>query len=147
MERKIVKDVSKDPPVTAKDIINDIKTAKFNVSTKAVPRCSHWAGLRACRPRKTHLLKIEHLISRLTYARRHLDHERERERETERQRKRERECVCVCVWERERERERERKKVCVWEREREKERECVCVWERERERERVDKLRFMVRWD
>ena len=45
MERKIARDVSEDPYTMAKDIVNYMKTARLNESTKTVTRCLHLAGL------------------------------------------------------------------------------------------------------
>lgn len=44
-EMQIVKDVSKNPHLIEKDIVNDIQTAKLDISTKTVIRCIHSAGL------------------------------------------------------------------------------------------------------
>lgn len=41
MERKIVRDVSKNPCLMTKDIVNDVKTSGLNVSMKTVIRCFH----------------------------------------------------------------------------------------------------------
>ena len=45
MERKIVRDVSKNPELTTKDIVKDTKTTEFNASTKIVTRCLGRIGL------------------------------------------------------------------------------------------------------
>ena len=67
MERKIVRDVLENPHLAAKEIINHVKTAVWNVSTKTVTRWLHQAGLQTWCPRKT-----KHLKSRLFNGRSHL---------------------------------------------------------------------------
>lgn len=61
MKKKIVRDVSKNSQLMAKNIVNYIHPEVLNVSKKTVTRCLHRAGIRACRPRKSAMLKAKHL--------------------------------------------------------------------------------------
>lgn len=68
LERKLVRDVSKDPTTTAKSLVNDLATSGVDVSEKTVTRALHRNGLRGYRPRRTPLLQKRHLQARLKYA-------------------------------------------------------------------------------
>lgn len=73
LERKLARDVSKDPRTTAKALVNDLTKSGIEVSEKTVTRALHRNGLRGCRPRKTPLLQKRHLQARLKYARENLE--------------------------------------------------------------------------
>ena len=68
LERKLVRDVSKDPRTTAKTLVNDLTKSGIVVSKKTITRALHRNGLRGCRTRKTPLLQKRHLKARLKYA-------------------------------------------------------------------------------
>lgn len=73
LERKLVREVSKDPRTTAKTLVNDLAKSGINVSAKTVTRALHRSELKGCRPRKTPLLKKRHLQARLKFARGNLE--------------------------------------------------------------------------
>lgn len=73
LERKLGRDVSKDPRTTAKTLVNNLTKSGIEVSQKTVTRALHRNGLRGCRPRKTPLLQKRHLRARLNYARDNLE--------------------------------------------------------------------------
>lgn len=73
LERKLARDVTKDPRTTAKALVNDLTKSGIEVSEKTVTRALHRSGLRGCRPRKTPLLQKRHLQARLKYARENLE--------------------------------------------------------------------------
>lgn len=75
LERKPVRDVSKDPRTTAKTLVNDLATSAIVVSKKTITRALHRNGLQGCRPRKNPLLKKRHLQARLKYAQDNLEKE------------------------------------------------------------------------
>ena len=58
MKRKIVRNA-----LNPHLIVNNVKTAELNVSTKTVIRCLHRTGLKAGCPRKTLILKSKNLKS------------------------------------------------------------------------------------
>ena len=68
LERKLVREASKNPRVTADTLVNDAATSGVNVSKKTVTRALQQNGLQAYRPRKTPFLKKRHLTARLKYA-------------------------------------------------------------------------------
>ena len=72
-ERKIVRYVNQNPRATAKEIVDTQCTSGVSVSRQTVGRTLKRAGLKACRPRKTPLLRSVHLKARLAFAKRHLD--------------------------------------------------------------------------
>lgn len=69
LERKLARNVSKDPTTTAKALVNECAMSGVEVSKHTVARALHRNGLRGCRPRKTPLLQKRHLKARLQYAR------------------------------------------------------------------------------
>ena len=73
LERKRVRDVSKDPGTTTKTLVNDLAKSGTVVSNKTVTRALYREGLRGCRPRKTPLLQKRHLQARLKYAKDNLE--------------------------------------------------------------------------
>ena len=73
LERKLVRDVTKDPRTTAKTLMYELAKSGLEVSRKAVSRTLNRNGLHGCRPRKTPLLKKRHLQARLKFARENLD--------------------------------------------------------------------------
>ena len=72
LERKLVRNVNKNPRVTAATLVSDAAKSGITVSKKTVTRALHRNGLHAHRPRKTPLLKKRHLKARLEYANRNL---------------------------------------------------------------------------
>lgn len=72
-ERKIVRQLNQNPRITAGEIVDEQSTSGVNVSRHTVGRVLKRAGLKACRPRKTPLLKPMHLKARLAFANRHID--------------------------------------------------------------------------
>lgn len=73
LERQLVRNMSRDPRLTVKTLVNDLATRGIIVSRKTISRALHRNGLRGCRPRKAPLLKKRHLQARLQYARDNLD--------------------------------------------------------------------------
>lgn len=73
LERQLVRNMSRDPRLTVKTLVNDLATRGIIVSQKTISRALHRNGLRGCRPRKAPLLKKRHLQARLQYARDNLD--------------------------------------------------------------------------
>ncbi len=73
----MVRDISSNPHVSAKEIVNDMETTGLTVSTKRVAartlHCAHFGGYR---PRKRTLLNPRHLKARLAFAKRHLQHDK-----------------------------------------------------------------------
>ena len=72
-ERKIVRRVNQNPRMTAAEIVNEQSSSGVNVSRHTVGRVLKRAGLKACRPRKTPLLKPVHLKTRLEFAKSYID--------------------------------------------------------------------------
>ena len=72
-ERKIVRQLNQKPRITAGEIVDEQSTSGVNVSRHTVGRVLKRAGLKACRPRKTPLLKPMHPKARLAFANRHID--------------------------------------------------------------------------
>ena len=72
LERKIVRDVSKNPRTSAKMIVADLASSGVDVSRNAVVRALHRGGLQGHRPRRTPLLKELHITARLKFAHEHL---------------------------------------------------------------------------
>lgn len=70
--RHIAKIVNKDPRTSAKTIQKDLEEMGVDVSLRTIGRSLHRSGFKACRPRKTPLLKPRHVKARLEYARRWL---------------------------------------------------------------------------
>uniref|UniRef100_A0A3B4U8C2 Tc1-like transposase DDE domain-containing protein n=1 Tax=Seriola dumerili TaxID=41447 RepID=A0A3B4U8C2_SERDU len=68
LERKIVKDVSKNPRSSAKMIVADLASSGVDVSRSTVVRALHRGGLHGHRPRRTPLLKERHIKARLRFA-------------------------------------------------------------------------------
>ena len=52
LERKLVRDVSKDPRTTAKTLVNDLTKSGIVVSKKTITRALHRNGLQRCRQEK-----------------------------------------------------------------------------------------------
>ncbi len=65
LERKLVKNVSKEP--NTKTLVNDLARFGTDVSTKTATGGLHRNGLQGCRPRKTQFLKKRHLQARPTF--------------------------------------------------------------------------------
>ncbi len=61
--------------MSAKEIVNDLKTTERIVSLKTVARTLHSADFEGYSPRKIPLLKPRHLKARLIFAERHLEHD------------------------------------------------------------------------
>lgn len=57
LERKLVRDLSKDPRSTAKTRMNDLAKSGTVVSKKTIARTMHRNGLQGCRPIKTPILQ------------------------------------------------------------------------------------------
>ncbi|KAI4815382.1 hypothetical protein KUCAC02_005529 [Chaenocephalus aceratus] len=72
LERKIVRDVSKNPRTSAKMIVADLASSGVDVSRTTVVRALHRGGLQGHRPRRTSLLRERHIRARLRFAREHL---------------------------------------------------------------------------
>ena len=72
LERKLVRDVSKNPRITAKSLVNDLAKPGFEVSEKTVTRALHRNGLRGYRPTRTPQLQKRHLQGRLKLAKENL---------------------------------------------------------------------------
>lgn len=72
LERKIVRDVRKEPRTSAKVIVADLASSGVCVSRHTVVRALHRGGLRGYRPRRTPLLKHRHIRARLKFAREYL---------------------------------------------------------------------------
>ncbi|KAI4825626.1 hypothetical protein KUCAC02_021306, partial [Chaenocephalus aceratus] len=72
LERKIVRDVSKNPRTSAKMIVADLASSGVDVSRNTVVRALRRGGLQGHRPRRTSLLKEWHIRARLRFAREHL---------------------------------------------------------------------------
>lgn len=72
-ERKIVRYANQNPRTTAKEIIDTQCNPGVNISRQTVGRTLKRAGLKACRPRKTPLLKSVHLKTRMNFAKRHIN--------------------------------------------------------------------------
>jgi len=68
LERKLARDVTKDPRTTAKTLMYELAKSGLEVSRKAVSRTLNRNGLNGCTPRKTPLLKKRHLHARLKFA-------------------------------------------------------------------------------
>uniref|UniRef100_A0A8C4HA72 Transposase Tc1-like domain-containing protein n=1 Tax=Dicentrarchus labrax TaxID=13489 RepID=A0A8C4HA72_DICLA len=66
------KDVSKNPQTSAKMIVADLASSGVDVSRSTVVRALHRGGLQGHRPRRTPLLKEQHIKARLRFAREHL---------------------------------------------------------------------------
>ena len=73
LERKIVREVRRNPRTTTKQIVTDLVDLGVTVSIHTVARALYRNGLRAHRPRRTPLLKKRHVQARIEYAKRHLD--------------------------------------------------------------------------
>lgn len=71
MERKIVREVSKDPRTSTKTIVKDLSDSGTNVSRQTVQRLLNKNGLHGRRPRRTPLLKSRHLKARIAFAKEH----------------------------------------------------------------------------
>ena len=76
LERKLVRDVSKDPRTTAKTIVNDLAKSGIDVSEKTVTRALHRNGLRGCNQEELHFCK-RHIEARLKYAKDNLEKDEE----------------------------------------------------------------------
>ncbi|KAI4831060.1 hypothetical protein KUCAC02_002661 [Chaenocephalus aceratus] len=61
LERKIVRDVSKNPRTPAKMIVADLASSGVDVSRDTVVRALHRGGLQGHRPRRTPLLRERHI--------------------------------------------------------------------------------------
>ena len=72
LERKLVRDVLKEPRTSAKAIVADLASSGVCVSRHTVVRALHRGGLWGCRPRRTPLLKPRHITARLKFAREYL---------------------------------------------------------------------------
>lgn len=75
LERKIIRDVNKNPRTSAKTIVAELASSGLDVSRKTVVRALHRGGLKGHRPRKTPLLSRRHVKARLNFARDNLKHE------------------------------------------------------------------------
>lgn len=71
--RKIVRQVHENPRITRKAIKDDLEQSGVHVSLSTVSNILHRADLMGRRPRKTPLLKRNHLINRMKYARDNLE--------------------------------------------------------------------------
>jgi len=71
--RKIIREVSNNPRLTTKEILNDISQSGTKISRQTLQRTLNKAGLHGRRPRKTPLLKPKHVKARLAFARAHID--------------------------------------------------------------------------
>uniref|UniRef100_A0A3Q4N943 Transposase Tc1-like domain-containing protein n=1 Tax=Neolamprologus brichardi TaxID=32507 RepID=A0A3Q4N943_NEOBR len=72
LERKIVKDVSKEPRTSAKTIVADLASSGVDVSRNTVVTALHCGGLQQHRRRTSPLLKEQHIVARLRFANEHL---------------------------------------------------------------------------
>lgn len=72
LARKICREVSKDPRTTTKVLQKELHQAGTMVSRSTIERVLHRGGLHGCRPRKTPLLKKNHVKARLAFAKGHI---------------------------------------------------------------------------
>ncbi|KAK3554343.1 hypothetical protein QTP70_022172 [Hemibagrus guttatus] len=75
LARRIVREVKKNPRITTKAILMNLRSAGGNISRQTVQRTLHTAGFHGRRPRRTSLLQIRHTKARLAFANAHLDKE------------------------------------------------------------------------
>uniref|UniRef100_A0A8C7WS50 Transposase Tc1-like domain-containing protein n=1 Tax=Oryzias sinensis TaxID=183150 RepID=A0A8C7WS50_9TELE len=73
LRRQIVGTVSKEPRRTSKDIKGELLDQGTSVSDPTIRRCLSQSGLHGRRPRRTPLLKGNHKIARLQFAKMHVD--------------------------------------------------------------------------
>lgn len=73
-ERKMVRFSKSNPRATTKDVL-EAMGPEVDVSRRTVGRILQRGGLKACRPRKTPLLKPVHLKARIAFANRHMEKE------------------------------------------------------------------------
>lgn len=72
LARKICRDVSNNPRTTTKVLCKELDKAGTKVSRSTIERVLHRGGFHGRRPRKTPLLKKNHLKARLAFARDHM---------------------------------------------------------------------------
>ena len=72
-ERRVVRRVKQNPRITAGEIVEEQRNSGVNVSRQTIGRVLKRASLKACRPRKTPLLKPVHLKARLEIAKCYID--------------------------------------------------------------------------
>lgn len=77
LQRKIIRDVNKNPQTSAKMIVAELASSGLDVSCKTAVRVHHRGGLRGHRARKTPLLSQWHIKARLNFARDNLKHKGE----------------------------------------------------------------------
>jgi transposase len=73
LERKLVREVNKNPRKTIKAIREELSQLGQEVTRPTIQRALHRNGLRGHRPRKTPLLRTQHLKARQDFARGHLE--------------------------------------------------------------------------
>jgi len=71
-ERTMVRYSKNNPRATTKEVLQAMGP-EMEVSRRTVGRILRRGGLKACRPRKTPLLKSVHLKARIAFAKRHMD--------------------------------------------------------------------------
>uniref|UniRef100_A0A8B9JGC2 Transposase Tc1-like domain-containing protein n=1 Tax=Astyanax mexicanus TaxID=7994 RepID=A0A8B9JGC2_ASTMX len=74
LQRKIIRDVNKNPWTSAKMIVSELATSGLDVSRKTVVRALCCGGLHGHRPRKALLLLQQYIKARLNFARNNLKH-------------------------------------------------------------------------
>lgn len=75
LERRLVRDVKKNPRTTVKCLRDDLQEIGVNVADQTIRNNLHKNGLKARRPRKTPLLRKPNLKKRLHYAKNNIDKE------------------------------------------------------------------------
>ncbi|KAK3523030.1 hypothetical protein QTP86_011327 [Hemibagrus guttatus] len=75
LARRIVRELKKNPRITAKAILMNLGSAGGNISRQTVQRTLHTAGFHGRTTRRTPLLQIRYTKARLAFANAHLDKE------------------------------------------------------------------------
>ena len=71
--RYMLREVTNDPMTTRADLQSELASQGVQVSKKTIVRKLNRTGIRSYTPRKTPLLTVKHVKSRLTFAKDHLD--------------------------------------------------------------------------